>query len=401
MLQMTISQRARNTAPSPTLGITAKANALKAQGVDVVSFGAGEPDFDTPAHIKQAAVEALNQGYTKYTPSAGSVELKEAIVAKLARDNGLQYKPAQVIVSCGAKHSLYNVMQALLDPGDEVIIPAPYWVTYPEQVRLAEGKSVIVETSPDNDFMPTAESVRAAITPRTKALILNSPSNPTGGVAGRQLVADLAGLAVEHNFLIISDEIYEKLLYDGRRHTSPGALSEAAYQHVVTINGVSKAYSMTGWRIGYAAAADTELISAMGRLQDQSTSNPTSIAQKAAVAALNGSQSTVEEMRYAFEERRDLIVEKLNAVPGFTCRTPGGAFYAFADVSGALGKRHGAKVIADGDALTAYLLDEARVAVVPGSGFGAGSYIRLSYATSKENILKGLERIDAAIRRLE
>ncbi|HZO90360.1 MAG TPA: pyridoxal phosphate-dependent aminotransferase [Chthonomonadaceae bacterium] len=398
---MSLSQRARNTAPSPTLGITAKIKALRAQGVDVVGFGAGEPDFDTPAYIKQAAVDALNAGYTKYTPSSGDVDLKDAIVAKLARDNNLHYKRENVIVSCGAKHSLYNLMQALLDPGDEILIPAPYWVTYPEQVRLADGKPVCVETRPENDFMPTIEAVRAALTPRTKGLILNSPSNPTGGVASRQTVEALAALAVEHNFYLISDEIYEKLLYDGRQHISPAALGPEVFQRTVTINGCSKAYSMTGWRIGYAAAADTELIAAMGRLQDQSTSNPTSIAQKAAVAALNGPQDAVEEMRQAFEERRNLIVEKLNAIPGVACRLPGGAFYAFADIASTRGKRAGERVIGGSDDLADYLLSEFQVGVIPGSGFGADNYIRLSYATSKENILKGLERLDAGIRKLE
>lgn len=398
---MSISQRARNAAPSPTLAITAKANALKAQGVDVVGFGAGEPDFDTPDFIKQAAIEALNKGYTKYTPSSGDVDLKDAIIAKLARDNHLTYKRENVIVSCGAKHSLYNIMQALLDPGDEVIIPAPYWVSYPEQVKLADGKPVFVATLPENDFMPTGDAVRAAITSRTRALVLNSPSNPTGGVATRQTVKDLVALAIQNNFLVISDEIYEKLLYDGREHISPAALGEEAYRHVITVNGCSKAYSMTGWRIGYIASADTELVAAMGRIQDQSTSNPTSIAQKAAVAALNGPNDAVEMMRAAFEERRNLIIEKLNAIPGVTCRMPGGAFYAFPNVSGVIGKRYGEKVIQNGDDLAAYLLEEVAVAVVPGSGFGANHYIRLSYATSKENIVKGLERMDAAIRKLE
>ncbi|HZP84996.1 MAG TPA: pyridoxal phosphate-dependent aminotransferase [Chthonomonadaceae bacterium] len=398
---MSISQRARNTAPSPTLGITAKINALRAQGVDVVGFGAGEPDFDTPDHIKQAAIEALNAGYTKYTPSSGAVDLKDAIIAKLARDNGLNYRRENIIVSAGAKHSLYNVMQALLDPGDEVLIPVPYWVTYPEQVRLAEGKSVFVQTAPEDDFMPTADAVLEAITPRTKALILNSPSNPTGGVASRKTVEALAELAVRHDFYLISDEIYEKLLYDGRKHVSPGALSDAVFQRTITINGCSKAYSMTGWRIGYAAAADKELVAAMGRLQDQSTSNPTSIAQKAAVAALNGPEEPVEAMRQAFEERRDLIVEKLNAIPCVTCRAPGGAFYAFPNIGQVLGRRAGERVIQGSDDLADYLLTEFHVGVVPGSGFGADDYIRLSYATSRENILKGLERIDAGIRKLE
>lgn len=398
---MSISIRARNTAPSPTLAITAKANALKAQGIDVVGFGAGEPDFDTPDHIKQAAIDALAAGYTKYTPSSGSPELKEAIVAKFARDNHLHYKPNQVIVSCGAKHSLYNVMQALLDPGDEVIISAPYWVSYPEQVKLADAKPVIVETLPENDFMPTREALRAAITPRTKAIILNSPSNPTGGVASRQTVKEIVSLCLQHDLTLISDEIYEKLLFDGREHVSPAALGSEAFAKTITVNGCSKAYSMTGWRIGYIAAADTELIAAMGRLQDQSTSNPTSIAQAAAVAALNGTQEPVETMRRAFEERRSVIIELLNAIPGVTCRLPGGAFYAFPNVSALYGKRFGERAIGSSDDFAAYLLEEAAVAVVPGSGFGANEYIRLSYATSTANIVKGLERINAAVHKLE
>ena len=398
---MSISQRACHTAPSPTLAITAKAKALKAQGIDVVGFGAGEPDFDTPAHIKQAAIDALNAGYTKYTPTSGEADLKEAIAAKLARDNSLRYRPENIIVSSGAKHSLYNLMQALLDPGDEVILPAPYWVTYPEQLRLAEGKAVIVATHPENDFMPTRDDLRAAITPRTKAILLNSPSNPTGGVASRQTLKDLASVVLQHNLTLISDEIYEKLLYDGREHTSPAALGSEVFQRTVTVNGCSKAYAMTGWRIGYAAAADTELIAAMGRLQDQSTSNPASISQKAAVAALNGPQEPVEEMRRAFEMRRNLMVERLNALPGVTCRMPGGAFYAFANVETLYGRRAGERSIRSSDDLAAYLLDEARVAVVPGSGFGADAYIRLSYATSQENIVKGLERMEVALRKLE
>lgn len=398
---MPISQRAKNAAPSPTLAITAKARALKAEGKDVVGFGAGEPDFDTPDHIKQAAIDALHAGYTKYTPSAGDVDLKDAICAKLAKDNGLHYKPAQVIVSAGAKHSLYNIFQALLDPGDEVIIPAPYWVSYPEQVKLADGVPVVVETLPENDFMPTHDDLRAAITPRTKAIVLNSPSNPTGGVASRQTVKEIVSLCIKHNLLLISDEIYEKLLYDGRTHLSPGSLGEEAFKHTITVNGCSKAYSMTGWRIGYCASADTELVAAMGRIQDQSTSNPTSIAQKAAVAALTGTSEPVEMMRQAFEQRRNLIVELLNAIPGVSCRMPGGAFYAFADVSGVYGRKAGERTISNSDDLSAYLLEDALVAVVPGSGFGADNYVRLSYATSEAQIRKGLERMDAALRRLE
>ncbi|CCW34640.1 pyridoxal phosphate-dependent aminotransferase [Chthonomonas calidirosea] len=398
---MHISQRARNTAPSPTLAITARAKALAAQGKDVIGFGAGEPDFDTPDHIKQAAVAALEAGYTKYTPSSGDADLKQAIVEKLARDNGLHYKPSQVIVSCGAKHSLYNIMQALLDPGDEVIIPVPYWVTYPEQVKLADGVPVFVPTDPKNDFMPTREALRQAITSRTRAIVLNSPCNPTGAVASRQTIKEIVSLCIQHQIYLISDEIYEKLIYDGRQHVSPAALGSESFQYTITVNGCSKAYSMTGWRIGYVASANEEFIAAMGRLQDQSTSNPTSIAQKAAVAALLGPQEPVEQMRQAFEARRNAMVERLNAMPGVHCPMPGGAFYAFPDISALLGRKAGSKVIASSDALAEFLLDEAGVAVVPGSGFGADTHIRLSYATSMEKIEKGLERMAQALRKLE
>jgi len=398
---MNISERARNAAPSPTMAITAKAKALQAQGVDVVSFGAGEPDFDTPDYIKDAAIAAIHSGFTKYTPSSGTDELRDAIVAKLARDNNLRYERKNVIVSVGAKHSLYNIFQALLDPGDEVLIPAPYWVSYPEQVKLADGVPVFIPTLPENDFMPTRDAIRAAITPRTKALVLNSPSNPTGGVASRQLIKEIASVVIQHDLTLISDEIYEKLLFDGREHLSPAALGSEIFERTLTVNGCSKAYSMTGWRIGYVASANAELIAAMGKLQDQSTSNPVSIAQKAAVAALNGPQEPVEMMRKAFEERRNLIVEKLNAIPGMSCRLPGGAFYAFPDISELIGKHAGDIEITGSDAFATYLLEKANVAVIPGSGFGADRYVRLSYATSTDNIVKGLERIDAAVRRLE
>ena len=398
---MNISERARNAAPSPTMAITAKAKALQAQGVDVVSFGAGEPDFDTPDFIKEAAIAAINAGFTKYTPSSGTDELRDAIVAKLARENNLRYERKNVIVSVGAKHSLYNIFQALLDPGDEVLIPSPYWVSYPEQVKLADGVPVFIPTLPENDFMPTRDAVRAAITPRTKALVLNSPSNPTGGVASRQLIKEIASVVIQHDLTLVSDEIYEHLLFDGREHLSPAALGSEIFERTLTVNGCSKAYSMTGWRIGYVASANAELIAAMGKLQDQSTSNPVSIAQKAAVAALNGPQEAVEMMRKAFEERRNLIVDKLNAIPGVTCRLPGGAFYAFPDISELIGKRAGDTEITGSDSFATYLLEKANVAVIPGSGFGADRYIRLSYATSTDNIVKGLERIDAAVRRLE
>ena len=398
---MQISERARNASPSPTLAITSKVRMLMDQGVDVIGFGAGEPDFDTPDFIKDAAILALKNGYTKYTPSTGDAEIKQAIVDKLATENGLNYKPAQVIVSCGAKHSLYNIFQALLNDGDEVIIPAPYWVSYPEQVKLADGKPVFVETTPENDFMPTMEALEAAVSPRTKAMILNSPSNPTGGVATYETIRDIADFCVKHKILLVTDEIYEKLIYDGKKHVSPGSLNEEIFQYSIVVNGCSKAYAMTGWRIGYCATPNMDLIGAMSKIQDQSTSNPTSIAQKAAAVALRGQHVELDTMYTAFEKRRNLIVGLLRAIPGVTCNMPGGAFYAFPNISGLINKKFGDKTITSSDDLANFLLEQVGVAVVPGSGFGADNYIRLSYATSEKKIEDGLARIAQAVAKLE
>ena len=398
---MKLAARIAQVPASMTLAIAAKAKAMKADGLDVLGFGAGEPDFDTPDHIKEAAKKALDEGKTKYGAAAGEAPLREAIARKLYRDNQLAYNAENVIVTNGGKHGLYNIFQAFLDPGDEVIIPAPYWLSYPEMVKLSDGVPVIVQTLPENNFMPTRAELLAKLTPKTKAIVLNSPSNPTGGVATRQQIKDIVSVAVQHGVMLISDEIYERLLFDGRTHTSPASLGEEAFKQTIVVNGCSKAYSMTGWRIGYLASADTELVSAMGRLQDQSTSNPTSIAQKAAVAALNGTQEPTEAMRVAFEERRNLIHSLLNAIPGVECILPGGAFYAFPNVSKLYGKHAGEKLLANSDDFAAWLLEEARVAVVPGSGFGADDYIRLSYATSSTNIEKGLARIAEAAGQLK
>ena len=389
---MSISNRARCAAPSPTLAIAARVHALRAEGVDVIDFSAGEPDCDTQEPIPQAAVDA---------PAGGDTELKDAILAKLARDNGLTYRRDNRLVSCGAKQSLYNLFQTLLDPGDEVVLPAPYRAFYPEQIKLAGGVPVFVPTLPENDFMPTHTDIRKALSSRTRAIVLNSPSDPSGGVASRQTVKELAALCMQYSLFLISDESYEKLLYDGRRHLSPAALGEKAFQRTVLINGCSQACAMPDWRIGYAASADTELLAAMGRLQDHSASSPTSRAQKAAVAALNGSQEPVEALRQGLEVRRNQQVDGLNALPGVTCRLPGGAFYAFPDLSGLLGKRCGDRLIHGSDDLAAYLLEEARVAVVPGSGFGANRHLRLCYATSAGKIAQGLERMKAALNKLE
>ncbi|MBM3456981.1 MAG: pyridoxal phosphate-dependent aminotransferase [Armatimonadetes bacterium] len=388
-----ISTRARNTAPSPTLGMNARANALKAQGVDVVGFGAGEPDFDTPDHIKQAAIEALNRGFTKYTPSSGIEELRKAICAKLDRENGLSYEPKQIIVSAGAKHTIYNIFQAVLDPGHEVIIPVPYWVSYPEQVKLAGGVPVYVPAPEENGFRVTAAAIAAAITPRTRVIVVNSPSNPSGAVIEPEELRRIAALAVEHNLLVLSDEIYEHLTY-GRPHVSIATFGPEVQKRTLVVNGFSKAYSMTGWRLGWLAG-DAEIVAAMGRIQDQSTSNPTSFAQAGAVAALNGPQECVATMRAAFQERRDRMVARLNAIPGVRCVLPDGAFYVLPSVAGLLSDR-----FPDSDALAEHLLSEAKIAVVPGSGFGTPQNLRLSYATSMEQINKGLDRLEAAARSL-
>lgn len=382
-----LSHRAQQVNPSPTLGLTARFQQLKREGKDVVGFLAGEPDFDTPENIKESAIAALKKGATKYTPTTGIPELKEAICKKLLEDNGIRYTPQEVIVSCGAKHSLYNAFMALLNPGDEVLIPSPYWVTYPEQVKLAEGVPVFVPTEETNHFRLTAEAVKERITPRTKILLLNSPCNPTGAMVTFKELTALAEIALRHNLLIISDEIYEKLVYGEEKPTSIASLGEEVKARTITINGVSKAYSMTGWRIGYAAGP-AEVISAMGRIQDQSTSNPTAIAQWAAVEALQGPQEAVEQMRQEFARRRQLIVEGLNSIPGIHCLEPDGAFYVFPRVSDLYRGE-----INSSDALAEFWLQEAGVLVIPGSGFGADAYVRLSYATSRETITKGLERI--------
>jgi aspartate aminotransferase len=389
-----LSERAAALSPSPTLSISARANAMKKEGLDVISFGAGEPDFDTPEPICRAGVEALEGGFTKYTPTSGIPELKEAAAEKLWRENGVKVQPDQIVVSCGAKHSIYNALMVLVDPGDEVLLPSPYWMTYAEQVRLAGGVPVPVASSPEQGYVPDPETVRAAVSGRTRAILLNTPCNPTGAVYPRETLKEIAALAIRHGFWMISDEIYEKLIYDGETHVSPASLGEEALLRSVTVQGCSKSFAMTGWRVGYAAAPK-EVAQAMSNLQDQVTSNPTSFAQKGAVAALRLPAEQVEAMRAEFQARRDLVVDKLRAIPQVAVSTPKGAFYAFPNFGAYLGGE-----VEDDHALASYLLEKAHVAVVPGSVFGGPGHLRLSYATSRENITRGVERIAEAVSQL-
>jgi len=394
-----LSNRAKSLKPSPTLAINAKAKSMQAQGIHVISFGAGEPDFDTPENIKQAAKKALDEGFTKYTPVGGIDELKDAIIKKFQRDSGLSYKRSEILVSCGGKHSFYNLAQAIFDQGDEVIIPAPYWVSYPPMVALANATPVIVETTEKNDFKITPEELKKAITPKTKALIINSPSNPTGSAYTKKELEKIAEIGISKNSFVISDEIYEKIVYDGFQFTSIASLNDEIKKRTIIVHGVAKTYAMTGWRIGYTAGSE-EIISAMNNIQSQSTSNPTSIAQKASVEALAGLQDEVGKMVSAFGQRRNYIVDRLNKIPGVSCYKPVGAFYVFPNFSSYYGKSYQGKKIENSTHLAGYFLDVARVAVVPGVEFGADPFERLSYATSMEDIKEGLNRIEEALKKL-
>ncbi|RID89207.1 pyridoxal phosphate-dependent aminotransferase [Peribacillus asahii] len=385
---MKLAKRVQALTPSTTLAITAKAKELKAQGLDIIGLGAGEPDYNTPAHIIEAAVQSMNEGQTKYTPSAGLPKLKEAIIAKLKKDQGLDYTPSEIIVGTGAKHALYTLFQAILDEGDEVIVPTPYWVSYPEQIKLAEGTPVYVEGKEENQYKITKEQLEAAITDRTKAIIINSPSNPTGMLYTKEELQALGEVCLAHDILIVSDEIYEKLVYGGAQHVSIAQLSPQLKEQTIIINGVSKSHSMTGWRIGYAVGNEA-IIKAMTNLASHSTSNPTTTAQYGAIAAYEGTQAPVEEMRQAFESRLNTIHAKLVEIPGVTCIKPQGAFYLFPNVKEAA-KLTGYSNVDD---FVKALLEEALVAVIPGSGFGAPDNIRLSYATSLEQLEKAVERI--------
>ncbi len=381
---MKLTTRVGKVPPSLTLAVSAKAKAMKAEGLDVCSFSAGEPDFDTPEHIKAAAKQALDAGKTKYGPAAGEPKLREAIARKLQKENGLDFEPQNIIVTNGGKHSLFNLMLALIEPGDEVIIPAPYWVSYPEMVKLAGGEPVIVTTEAATGYKITPDRLRQAITPKTKLFVLNSPSNPTGMVYSPAEIKALAEVIVEKDILVVSDEIYEKILYDGAEHLSIGSINQEIFKRTILSNGFAKAFSMTGWRIGYLAAP-VELIKATNIIQSHSTSNVCTFAQYGAIAALESSLDCVEEMRQAFAKRREAIYNLVNAMPGISCSKPDGAFYIFADIS---------KVAADSLEFCNALLEEQQVAVVPGVAFGAEATIRISYATDLPTIEKGMARLE-------
>ncbi|SFA74253.1 aspartate aminotransferase [Lentibacillus halodurans] len=385
---MELANRVKTLTPSATLAITAKAKELKSQGHDVIGLGVGEPDFNTPEYILEAAEKAMRNGFTKYTPAGGIPELKQAIVNKFKRDNGLEYTTDEVIVTTGAKHALYTLFQVLLNKDDEVIVPRPYWVSYPEQVKLAEGKPIFLEAKEQNGFKLTPEQLKAAITPRTKAVIINSPSNPTGMMYTRQELQELGNICLEHNVLIVSDEIYEKLIYTDDKHISIAEISEPFKKHTIIINGVSKSHAMTGWRIGYAAGP-SDIIKPMTSLASHSTSNPTSIAQYAALAAYSTNEEPTKEMRHIFSERLDILYDLLIDIQGISCVKPKGAFYLFPNVQEA--------VIQNGfdsvDEWAKALLEEEKVALVPGTGFGAPENVRLSYAISVDALKEAAKRI--------
>ena len=399
---MKFSDRIQNVNPSMTLAIDAKAKHMKAQGEDVIGFGTGEPDFNTPERIKQAGMRAIENNETRYTPVGGSDLLKEAIISKLKRDNGLVYEKNQILASCGAKHSFYNLAQVLWQAGDEVIIPAPYWVSFPEIVTLAGARPIIIYAGADQDFKITPDQIDKAVTPKTRAILINSPSNPTGSAYDKKELEKLADCALRHKLLIISDEIYEQIVFDGFRHTSIASISKEVQKQCVVINGISKSYAMTGWRIGYIAAGDAEITKQAGKLQGQSTSNPCSVSQAASIEALAGPLDEVYAMVSEFEKRRDIIVKHLRQIPGVTCNTPKGSFYSFPDFSKIYGKKDTTGKVLEGSLdFTDYLLTTEKVAIVPGIAFGADSYARLSFATSLEKIEAGVQRIKNAVNNLK
>jgi len=387
------------------MAVTAMAAQLQSQGIDIIGFGSGEPDFDTPDHIKQAAIKAIETGKTKYTPVGGIPELKDAIVQKFKRDNNLQYKRSEVIVNCGGKHSFYNLMQIMLDEGDEVIIPSPYWVSYPDMVKLAGGTPVFIETGSETGFKMSPEQLASKINPRTRAVVINSPSNPTGAAYTKDELTAFASILEKTDVIPISDDIYETIIYDGFKFFNIANISDTMKERTIVLNGISKTYAMTGWRIGYTAASE-DIIKKMDIIQGQSTSNPTTISQWAAVEALTGDQTVLANMLEAFDRRRNFVIEDLNGIPGISCYKPEGAFYAFPRVSGIYELKGWNKVSEkykdtyNSSSLSAYLMEEARTAVVPGIGFGSDDYIRISFATSDAKLKEGLKRIREAIEKL-
>ena len=396
---MKLSKLAKNLKPSATLAITAKAKDLKSKGIDIIGFGAGEPDFDTPNNIKSAAKDSIDSGFTKYTAASGIIELKEAIRERISIDYDLSYENKEILVGSGAKHVLYNLFNVLIDEGDEVLIPAPYWVSYPEQVKISGGSPIILHTNQEDGFKITKKQIESRCNENTKILVLNYPSNPTGSTYNYDELSQIAEICKEKNLIVISDEIYDKIIYSNEKHISFPQLSEDAKNRTILVNGVSKTYSMTGWRIGYAAG-NSEVISAMNNLSGQSTSNPTSISQKAAIEAFSGNQSKVEEMLGEFEIRKEYISSFLNEIEGIECFVPRGAFYVFPDISYYFGKSFKGKEIRNSIEFTDFLLDHAKVAVVPGIEFGSDKHIRISYATSMNDIKEGTKRIKESLQDL-
>lgn len=396
-MEFYISGMASKISPSPTLALDAKYKQMKKDGVPVVGFGAGEPDFETPVNIKEAAIAAINAGFTRYTPASGTLELKEAIINKVKRDTGLIYGVENVVVSNGGKHSLTNIFMCILEKDDEVIIPSPYWVSYPEMVKMAGGKPIFIKTTEDTDFKFTPEMLLNSITNKTRAIVINTPSNPTGMIYSKEELLNIAEIAVENNLYVVFDEIYEKLVYDGAIHTNIASLGDEIKNLTIIVNGMAKAYAMTGWRIGYTLS-NVKLAKAMSNIQSHATSNPNSIAQAASVEALNGDQSSVDSMRNEYIRRRDYMVKRINSIEGISCKNPNGAFYIFMNVKELLNKELYSKTFSTASELCDDILERALVALVPSEGFGIDGYVRLSYATSMENIIEGLNRIEKYIK---
>ena len=396
---MDLSSKAKQINPSITLEITAKAKALKEDGINVVSFGAGEPDFNTPDNIIKAAIKAMNEGKTKYTPASGILDLRKSICNKFKNDNNLEYKPSQIVVSAGAKQSLANAFMAILNKGDEVIIPVPYWVSYPELVKLADGVPVIVNTNKENDYKYSIEELRKVVNSKTKAILINSPNNPTGSIYSKEDLLEIAGFAKENDLIIISDEIYEKLIYDNEKHISIASLSKDAYERTIVINGLSKSYAMTGWRIGYSACSE-EIAKLMGSIQSHVTSNINSVSQYAAIEALEGPQDSIKSMIVEFEKRRNYMIDRIEKINGLSFIKAKGAFYIMVDVSNFYGKSINGNIIKTSLDFSKSILKEENLAVIPGVAFGLDNYIRLSYATSMEIIEEGLNRLESYLKNL-